>query len=380
MKKISVVIPCYNEEENVVPMCEALKREFAGMEARYDYELIFIDNDSSDRTRELLRGLCAQDKRVKAIFNAKNFGQFNSPYYGMLQSEGDATILIAADFQDPVEMLPKYLEAWEEGYRIVIGVKSHSMENRLMYALRSLYYRMIKKLSSVEQIEHFTGFGLYDRSFIEVMRRLDDPTPFLRGIVAELGFRRKEIPYTQPKRRAGSTHNNFYTLYDAAMLSFTSYTKVGLRIATFFGAACSALSMAVALVYLVMKLLWWDRFPAGVAPVLIGMLFLGSVQIFFIGLLGEYILSMNQRMMKRPLVVEEERLNFGETALTQNAGVLASAWNTGESVSVRNTGESASVRNTGESASARNTGELASAQNAGALAHAEAMEDKSHAV
>lgn len=291
-------------------MSEALQQMFAEQLPAYDYEIIFIDNDSQDQTRPILRTLCAENRKVKAIFNAKNFGQFNSPYYAMLQSTGDATVLMAADFQDPVDMIPKYVAAWEEGYKIAIGVKEHSLENPLMYWLRSCYYKTIKKLSSVEQIEHFTGFGLYDKAFIQVMRELDDPTPFLRGIVAELGFHRKEIPYTQPKRRAGITHNNFYSLYDAAMLSFTSYTKAGLRMATFFGGACSIVSMLIAVVYLIMKLIWWDRFPAGMAPMLIGMLFLGSIQIFFIGLVGEYILSINQRVMKRPLVVEEERLNF----------------------------------------------------------------------
>ena len=207
-------------------------------------------------------------------------------------------------------MLPQYVHAWENGYKIVIGIKTGSKENPIMYALRSCYYKMIKKLSDVEQIEHFTGSGLYDRDFIEILRELDDPTPFLRGIVAELGYKRKEIPYIQPQRRAGKTHNNFYRLYDAAMLSVTSYTKVGLRLATIFGSICAAISMIVAIVYLVMKLLHWYDFPAGMAPVLIGMCFLGSVQIFFIGLVGEYILSINSRVMKRPLVVEEERLNF----------------------------------------------------------------------
>ncbi len=310
MKTISIVIPCYNEQENVVPLYEALRSMFSLQLPGYRYELIYIDNDSQDSTRQLIRGLCRQDPQVRAIFNAKNFGQFNSPYYGMLQSGGDATVLMAADFQDPVEMIPEFVHAWEEGYRIAIGVKTRSKENPLMYALRGVYYKLIKKMSSVDQISQFTGFGLYDHAFIEVMRKLDDPTPFLRGIVAELGFRRKEIPYTQPKRRAGITHNNLYTLYDAAMLSFTSYTKVGLRMAVFFGAVCSGLSMLIAILYLIMKLIWWDRFPAGMAPMLIGMLFLGSVQIFFIGLLGEYILSINQRVMRRPLVVEEERLNF----------------------------------------------------------------------
>ena len=311
-KTISIVVPCYNEEENVVPLANALRLCFKEQLPGYQYEILFIDNDSSDKTREKIRGLCKLDKGIKAIFNAKNFGQFNSPYYAMLQSTGDATILMAADFQDPVEMIPRFVHAWEEGYRIVIGVKTESNESKIMYALRSLYYKLIRKMSSVDQISQFTGFGLYDQGFISVMKSLDDPTPFLRGIVAELGYRRKDIPYTQPKRRAGVTHNNFYTLYDAAMLSFTSYTKVGLRIAVFFGGICAGLSMLFGLLYLIMKLIWWDRFPAGMAPMLIGMLFLGSVQIFFIGLLGEYILSINQRVMKRPLVVEEERLNFSE--------------------------------------------------------------------
>ena len=311
-KTISIVVPCYNEEENVVPLANALRLCFKEQLPEYQYEILCIDNDSSDKTREKIRGLCKLDKGIKAIFNAKNFGQFNSPYYAMLQSTGDATILMAADFQDPVEMIPRFVHAWEEGYRIVIGVKTESNESKIMYALRSLYYKLIRKMSSVDQISQFTGFGLYDQGFISVMKSLDDPTPFLRGIVAELGYRRKDIPYTQPKRRAGVTHNNFYTLYDAAMLSFTSYTKVGLRIAVFFGGICAGLSMLFGLLYLIMKLIWWDRFPAGMAPMLIGMLFLGSVQIFFIGLLGEYILSINQRVMKRPLVVEEERLNFTE--------------------------------------------------------------------
>ena len=312
MKKISVLIPCYNEAENVGPISRAVTEILEKELPRYDYELVFIDNDSTDGTRDIIRGLCADNPRIKAILNARNFGQFNSPYYGMLQVTGDCVIEMVADFQDPVEMIPKYIHEWEKGYKIVIGIKTSSKENRLMYWLRSCYYKTIKKLSDVEQIEHFTGSGLYDREFIEVLRSLDDPTPFLRGIVAELGYRRKEIPYEQPRRRAGKTHNNFYRLYDAAMLSVTSYTKAGLRLATIFGSICAVVSMIIALVYLVMKLIWWDRFPAGMAPMLIGMLFLGSAQLFFIGFLGEYIMSINQRVMKRPLVIEEERINFNE--------------------------------------------------------------------
>ena len=305
MKKISVLIPCYNEVENAGPISKAVTDILEKELPQYDYELVFIDNDSTDGTRDVIRGLCKENPRIKAIFNARNFGQFNSPYYGMLQVTGDCVIEMVADFQDPVEMIPKYVHEWEKGYKIVIGIKTSSKENKFMYWLRTCYYKTIKKMSDVEQIEHFTGSGLYDREFIEILRKLDDPTPFLRGIVAELGYKRKEIPYEQPKRRAGKTHNNFYRLYDAAMLSVTSYTKI-------FGGVCAAGSMIIALIYLVMKLIWWDRFPAGMAPMLIGMLFLGSVQLFFIGFLGEYIMSINQRVMKRPLVIEEERLNFDQ--------------------------------------------------------------------
>lgn len=323
MKKISVLIPCYNEEENVVPISEAVIKTLQKDLPEYDYELVFIDNDSQDHTRSLIRQLCDENPKIKAIFNARNFGQFNSPYYGMLQITGDCVIEMVADFQDPVELIPQYVHEWEKGYKIVIGIKTSSKENRLMYWLRGCYYKMMKKLSDVEQIEQFTGSGLYDRDFIEVLRNLDDPTPFLRGIVAELGFKIKQIPYEQPKRRAGETKNHFYQLYDAAMLSITSYTKAGLRLATIFGSICSLISMVVAVVYLAMKLMYWDRFPAGMAPVLIGMCFLGSVQIFFIGLMGEYILSINARVMKRPLVIEEERLNFaaGNAAEKEEGGL-----------------------------------------------------------
>lgn len=311
-KKVSIMVPCYNEEENVVPISEAL---VAQMEAlpRYDYEILFIDNCSTDNTRPLLRQICARNKRIKAIFNVKNFGQFNSPYYGMLQTTGDCVISICADFQDPVEMIPTFLKYWEEGYQIVHGVKTSSQESGIMYRLRSIYYKLIKKYSSVEQIEHFTGFGLYDRSFIDVLCNLKDPTPFIRGIVAELGGKRKEIPYEQPRRRAGKTHNNWYTLYDAAMLSFTSYTKIGLRMATFIGAGVAIVSLLIAFVYLILKLCNWNNFVAGTAPIVVGMFFLGAVQLIFLGIIGEYILSINQRIMNRPLVVEQERINFDDS-------------------------------------------------------------------
>lgn len=312
MKKVSVLVPCYNEEENVVPLSAAIINQFEEFLPNYDYEIVFIDNDSKDATREKITGLCAENKKIKAIFNAKNFGQFNSPYYGICQTTGDCTILMAADFQDPVEMIPKLVAEWESGYKIVSAIKTTSKENPIMRFFRTCYYKMIKRMSDIEQIEHFTGFGLYDKSFVAVMRELKDPMPFLRGIVAELGFKRKEISYEQPKRRAGKTSNNFYRLYDAAMLSFTSYTKIGMRMASLFGFFISMTSIAIALVYLVLKIIYWDSFVLGNAPTLIGMFALGGVQLFFIGLLGEYIMSVNTRVMNRPLVIEEQRLNFDE--------------------------------------------------------------------
>ncbi len=310
MKKISVMIPCYNEKDNVVPMSEAIVGLFQNECKQYDYELLFIDNYSTDGTRDLLREICAKNPKIKAIFNARNFGQFNSPYYALLQTTGDCSVVLCCDFQEPVELIPEMIKEWENGYKIVCGIKTNSKEKRLMWFFRNTYYKIIKKMSAVEQIKHFTGFGLYDKKFVDVLRDLEDPMPFFRGQVAELGFQRKEIPYEQKKRKAGKTHNNFFTLYDAAMLGFTSYTKAGLRIATFLGFILSALSLFAALVYLVLKLIYWDQFPAGMIPVLLVVSVLGSVQLFFIGLLGEYIMSINQRVMKRPLVVEEERINF----------------------------------------------------------------------
>ena len=275
-KKISIMIPCFNEEENVVAMSNAVVDIVTKELPQYDYELLFIDNDSTDNTRPLIREICKKNPKVKAIFNAKNFGQFNSPYHAMCQTTGECTITMCCDFQDPVEMIPVFMHEWEKGAKIVCGIKATSKENKFMRFLRTCYYKLIKKMSSVEQIEHFTGFGLYDKSFIEVLKNLNDPTPFLRGIVAELGFKRKDVVYEQQKRRAGKTHNNFFTLYDAAMLSFTSYTKAGLRAATIIGFIASLASFIIGIVYLILKLIYWDRFPAGIAPLIIVVCFLGD--------------------------------------------------------------------------------------------------------
>ena len=312
MKKvISVLVPTYNEEENVIPISEAIIEQFTNHLPSYEYELVFIDNCSTDTTQEKMQQLCAGNKNIKAIFNSKNFGQFNSPFYGMCQTSGECTILMCADFQDPPNLIPELVREWENGYKVVTAIKASSKENKLLRFFRSCYYKLIKKMSAVEQIEHFTGTGLYDKSFVQVLRELDDSQPFLRGIVAELGpAKRKDVIYEQQQRRAGKTHNNFYSLYDAAMLSFTSYTKVGLRIATIAGMLLSGVGFSIALIYLIMKLVKWDSFAIGTAPILIGLFLFSSVLLFFIGLLGEYVLNINTRIMKRPLVVEEKRINF----------------------------------------------------------------------
>lgn len=310
MKKVSVVVPTYNESGNVIPMAERIAEIFKNELPKYDYELIFIDNFSKDNTRAEIMAACKKNKKVKAIFNAKNFGWMKSPFYGAIQSTGDCTVLMCADFQEPPEMIPKFVAAWEEGYRIVVGIKTTSKESKIKYWIRSQYYKIMKKMSDVEQIEHFTGFGLYDRSFVNVMREIKDPMPYIRGIVSELGYERKEIEYEQQERKHGKSKGSFFALYDTAMLGITSYTKNGLRIATFLGFFLSTISLVIAFVYLILKLVYWNNFPMGTAPILIGVFFMGSVQLFFIGLLGEYIMNINTRVMGRPLVVEERRINF----------------------------------------------------------------------
>lgn len=309
MRTINVIVPTYNEEENVRPLSEAVKKIFSDELPDYRCEIIFIDNHSTDGTRGIIEELCAADPGVKAIFNARNFGGLNSSYYGLLQMTGDAAIMMDADFQDPVEMIPKFVREWERGYKVVAGVKVKT-PGGVMRVIRGAYYKIIKKFSRVEQIEHFTYFGLYDRSFIELLRTIDEPTPFLRSLVTELGSNYACVEYEQAERRAGKTKYNLPRLYNDAMISFTTYTKAGLRAATIMGFVMSMLSVLYGMFNVVLKLIYWDMFPIGIASIMVGVFFLGSVQLFFIGLLGEYIMSINMRVMKRPLVIEERRVNF----------------------------------------------------------------------
>lgn len=312
-KKISIVTPCYNEEANVREVWAMVKLEFEKL-GKYDYEHIFIDNHSKDNTLSILKELAAADKNVKVIANSRNFGQIRSPYYGMLQATGDAVILLVADLQDPPSLLKDFIAKWEEGFKIVVGIKETSEESKAMFMIRKVYYGLITKLadSEVKLLKNFTGFGLYDRKIMDIIKEINDPYPYLRGLVSEVGFDVAKIIYKQPVRRRGITSNNFYRLYDFAMLGITSHTKVPLRLATIGGFVLSIFSFVVALVYLIYKLLFWDRFEAGSAPIVIGIFFLFSVQLFFMGLLGEYILAIHTRVMNRPTVIEKERINFDD--------------------------------------------------------------------
>lgn len=310
MKKISIMVACYNEEGNVVPLTKALVDCMEKQLPQYDYEILFIDNHSRDKTRQLLRQICSENKKVKAIFNAANFGQMRSPVYGLRQTSGDCTIKLCADFQDPIEMIPQFVREWEAGNKVVIGIKNKSEESPLMYAVREIYYKVFSKLSDVEHIRQFTGFGLYDRSFINILREINDPIPYFRGIVAEYAKERTEIFYTQPKRKAGKSSNNLYTLYDIAITGLTTYSKGLMRFSILVGVCIACFSFLIAMIYLFYKLTHWMTFSAGIAPMVIGMFMLGGIQLIFIGILGEYILTINTRVMGRPLVVEEERINF----------------------------------------------------------------------
>ncbi len=309
LKKISVVVPTYNEEENVKPLAEAIVKQMGEL-SDYDFELIFIDNDSKDNTRPLLRDICSGDKRIKAIFNAKNYGQFSSPYYGLQQATGDCAILMSADFQDPVEMIPKYVAEWEAGYKIVLGQKTSSKESRLVYAARSFYYDFMKKHSDIEFLKQVTGSGLYDRSFIEVMKQVEDTRPFLRGIVAEMGYGIKLVPYEQPNRRAGKSSNNLFRYLDGAAQSLTAYTKFGCRLALGCGVFASIASILAIIATAIYKVVNWSTFSVQPYILPLAILLIVSMNMFFIGVVGEYTMDANNHTRKKPLVVEAERINF----------------------------------------------------------------------
>lgn len=310
MKTITIVIPTYNEEENIPLVYQSIINIFMSALIRYNYEILFIDNHSSDSSRNKILDLCKNDSHVKSIFNAKNFGFNRSVFYGLLQGSGDCTILLFADMQDPPEVIVDFVSHWEKGFKIVIGIKNKSKENPLMYGIRSIYYRLIKTISDIDHIAQFDGFGLYDKSFIDVLRNLNDPMPYLRGIVAELGYERKDVFYNQEQRQHGKTSFNFFRLYDVAMLGITSYSKVIMRLATICGFCMSGISFLIGCITLIMKILYWNQFQMGIAAISVGIFFIGSVLLFFIGFQGEYILNINTRVMQRPLVIEEKRINF----------------------------------------------------------------------
>jgi len=309
MKKVSIVTPCYNEESNVGPLCARVKELFLKL-GSYDYEHIFIDNASADGTQDALRRLAAADKKVKVILNTRNFGHIRSPYHAFSQISGDVFIPLAADFQDPPELIAEFLRKWEEGCQVVLAVKTNSGESWLMFAVRKLYYDLIGKLAEVNIVKNNTGFGLYDKRVMEELRKLDEPYPFFRGLVAELGLKTARVEYFQPGRKRGLTKNNFYVLYDMGMLGIINHSKVPLRLAVFAGFLLAGLNLAVALGYLAYKLLYWNSFSVGIAPVVIGLFFFSSVQLIFLGVIGEYIGAIYTQTLKRPLVIEKERINF----------------------------------------------------------------------
>ncbi|MEI6375937.1 MAG: glycosyltransferase family 2 protein [bacterium] len=309
MKKISIVSGCFNEEGNVE---ELVARVTKAMESlpQYDYEQIIIDNASMDGTQEILRKLAAGNPRLKIIFNARNFGHIRSPYHAMMQVEGEAVIYMASDLQEPPELIPAFIKKWEEGAKAVVAIKDSSDESPLFFAVRKLYYRLVEGLAETKTIQNFTGFGLYDRAIMEYCRGLNDPYPYFRGLIAEIGLPIERVSYHQPLRQRGFTKNNLYTLYDMGMLGITNFSKVPLRLAAMLGFAMALLSLLVAIGYLVYKLLFWQNFAVGTAPMVIGLFFFASVQLFFIGILGEYIGAIHTQVLKRPLVVEKERINF----------------------------------------------------------------------
>ena len=308
-KMISIVTACFNEEENIEEVYRQVKTVINSLDD-YDYEHIFIDNASADSTVSKLKRIAMVDKNVKIIVNTRNFGHIRSPFHALMEAKGDAVISIVADLQDPPEMIVEFLRKWEEGYKVVAGVKEKSEESFLFFSVRRFYYSLVNRLSDTELIKNFTGFGLYDRAVIDTLRRLGDPYPYFRGLIADLGYECAKIEYKQPLRKRGSTKNNFYTLYDMAMLGITNHSKVPLRIATFAGFLVSMFSLLAGLFYLVFKLLFWESVMFGIAPLVIGLFFFSAVQLMFIGIIGEYIGSIHTQVLRRPLVIEKERINF----------------------------------------------------------------------
>jgi glycosyltransferase involved in cell wall biosynthesis len=343
MKSISIVTPCFNEEANVQELYSRVRAVMAEI-GRYRYEHIFIDNHSSDRTVDILKRIAAADTNVKVIVNARNFGHIRSPIHAVHQACGDAVIGLAADFQDPPEMIADLIREWEKGFFMVLAVKNSSEENPLMFWIRARYYRLVNRLSEIETFENFTGFGLYDRRVVDVVCSFDDPYPYFRGMIAEIGLPHTTIPFKQPRRKRGITKNNFYTLYDMAMLGITNLSKVPLRLVTLSGFASASLCIVVGLAYLVYKLLFWNRFSVGIAPLVIGIFFFSSIQLLSVGILGEYIGSIHTHVQKRPLVVERERVNFeyppgqpgGSSDATVGSVNTPDSFDTGKPGSARN--------------------------------------------
>jgi len=307
---VSIVVPCYNEEENVNKLYNEICKIMEGFHAQYNYECIFIDNASTDSTVQVLREIADTDNRLKIIINTRNFGHLRSPYHAVLQAKGDCIVLLAADFQDPPSLISDFIHSWEGGEKIVVGIKNKSKENRLMFLVRKAYYKLIEKYSDIEHITNFTGFGLYDKSVIDMIRGLEEPYPYFRGLIAETGVECKKVFFTQPKRDRGKTKNNFYTLFDIAMLGFVNYSKVPLRLSILTGFLMALMSLLVAFTYFVYKILFWNSFQLGLAPLIIGMFLFASMQLIFIGVIGEYVGSIYTQIKGKPLVYEKERVNF----------------------------------------------------------------------
>lgn len=308
-KLISVVTPCYNEEGNVEELYKQVQAVFNDL-SDYDYEHIFIDNASTDSTVTILKGLAAQDPKVKIIVNARNFGFVRSSYYGIMQGYGDAVVLLLADLQDPPALIKDFIQHWQEGYEVIFGTRTSSHESFILFRVKKLYYYVLSRIADVSLTRDTTGFGLYDQRVIQQIRNIEDPYPYFKGLIAELGFRVATIPYTSGVRKRGVSSANFYMLYDYAMLGITSHSRVPLRIATMLGFLMSLLSILIAFAYLVAKLIFWDFLPTGIASLIVGLFFFSSIQLFFIGIIGEYLGLLHLRNLRRPVVLERERINF----------------------------------------------------------------------